>query len=523
VSPRSRIREALLLASILLVTWLARWPFRDAVLIRDEGEYAYIGQRILEGEVPYRDIYNQKTPFVFYALAAEQALLGPDVARLRLFGSAYGLLTTSAVYVVARSAFGPLGAASAALSFSAMVFHQAGILHQASTEYFMLLWLALGVWAWRKASESGRPWLLAAAGALAGMACQTKQSGVVLLFFFAADALWRRRHAGRAALGAAAREFTWALAGFAAVFAAVIGLFAAQGALSDYVECAWRHLGGYVGGRYRDVREASALSRLIDAVEIAGWELGFWIAGAWGLYRLARRSRGAESGWWILGLGLSAAAILPGISYRHYYVPLALPLSLGFGALAGWRGERARVRRTLLGLAFCLPWLGPLLNGWDLLRMGPEGRALRMAAYAPFDRAEAVARYIAARTPADEPVLIVGSEPEIYYLAGRPAATRLIHTYTTTGPYVFAPALREEFLSDLREKRPRYVLLVNVGSSLTEWPEMLEAFLPPILETLREDYVVQERWAGSGEDIALRGLEDAMFVLWRRRDSRNTR
>jgi len=316
-----------------------------------------------------------------------------------------------------------------------------------------------------------------------------------------------------------ARECSWALAGFAAVLAVVLALFAAQGALPDYVECAWREIGGYVGGRYREVRHASLRSHLVDVVAILDWDLGFALAGTWGLYRLAREGRGAESGWWILGLGLAAAAVLPGMSYRHYYVPLALPLALGFGALPGrFEAARGRARRALLGLAFCLPWLGPLGNGWDLLRAGPFGRALRMTAYPPFDQAEAVARYIAARTGADEPFLIVGSEPEIYYLAARPAATRLIHTYTTTGPYVFAPSLRDEFLRDLREKRPRYVLLVNVGSSLTEWPEMLEAFLPPVLDALRASYVIENRWAGSGQDRALRGFGDSALVLWRRRD-----
>ena len=108
-----------MLATILLAFWLARFPFREIPLIRDEGEYAYIGQRILQGDVPYRDVYNQKTPFAFYAMAAGQSLLGPTVSELRLFGSAYGLLSTSAVYVAARVALGPLGAAVAALTFAA--------------------------------------------------------------------------------------------------------------------------------------------------------------------------------------------------------------------------------------------------------------------------------------------------------------------------------------------------------------------------------------------------------------------
>ncbi len=502
-----------MLATILLAFWLARWPFREIPLIRDEGEYAYIGQRILLGDVPYRDVYNQKTPFAFYAMAAGQSLLGPGVSELRLFGSAYGLLSTSAVYVAARMALGPLGAAVAALAFAALVFDQAGIVHQASTEYFMLLWLALGVLAWTKAADSARPGWAAAAGVFAGLACQTKQSGAVLLVFFAADALFRRRREGRAALAPATRELARALAGFAAVLAAVAAYFAAHGALEDFVECAWLHIGGYVGERQRDVH---LLDRWAQLASIVGRDAGFWIVGAFGLYRSGRDTNGASSGWWILLLALLAVAIAPGGGFRHYYLPLALPLALGMGALAHSLPGRSGRQRVAVGLALLLPWLGPLWHGWNLLH--PDLSKVPPRVFRPFDRADAVARAIAARTGPDEPILIVGSEPQIYYLAGRPAATRLIQLYTTTGPYSFAASLRREFLRDLQEGHPRYVLVVNVWSSLTEFPERIGAFLPPILRILRADYVVEERWEGPGVDVATRGFGRAEFLLWRRRD-----
>jgi len=52
--------ELLLLVLILAVSFAVRWPFRHILLIRDEGEYAYTGQQILRGAIPYLDIYTRK-------------------------------------------------------------------------------------------------------------------------------------------------------------------------------------------------------------------------------------------------------------------------------------------------------------------------------------------------------------------------------------------------------------------------------------------------------------------------------
>ena len=58
----------------LLVAALAcvlRAPVAALPFERDEGEYAYIAQRWLAGDVPYRDAFDQKPPgvFLFYAAA----------------------------------------------------------------------------------------------------------------------------------------------------------------------------------------------------------------------------------------------------------------------------------------------------------------------------------------------------------------------------------------------------------------------------------------------------------------------
>jgi len=51
-----------MLALVLVFTAAVRFRMLDAPLERDEGEYAYAGQLMLEGVPPYLAAYNMKFP-----------------------------------------------------------------------------------------------------------------------------------------------------------------------------------------------------------------------------------------------------------------------------------------------------------------------------------------------------------------------------------------------------------------------------------------------------------------------------
>jgi hypothetical protein len=53
-------------------------------LERDEGEYAYAGQLILEGHPPYERLYNMKWPGTYYAYAVIEAICGQSIAGFRV-------------------------------------------------------------------------------------------------------------------------------------------------------------------------------------------------------------------------------------------------------------------------------------------------------------------------------------------------------------------------------------------------------------------------------------------------------
>jgi hypothetical protein len=51
---------------------------------RDQGEFATIGRGLLQGRIPYRDLWNPKPPAVFYLYAGAMSLFGQSTAALRL-------------------------------------------------------------------------------------------------------------------------------------------------------------------------------------------------------------------------------------------------------------------------------------------------------------------------------------------------------------------------------------------------------------------------------------------------------
>ena len=76
---RARIAAAALVALACATFVAIRAPYLSVPLERDEGEYAYIAQRIGHGEIPYRDSFDQKPPGVFAVYWLALRLFGRSV------------------------------------------------------------------------------------------------------------------------------------------------------------------------------------------------------------------------------------------------------------------------------------------------------------------------------------------------------------------------------------------------------------------------------------------------------------
>src|SRR5690349_21392904 len=80
---------------VLLLTAAIRIRLLNVPLERDEGEYAYAGQLILEGVPPYQLAWNMKLPGTYAAYAAIMAAFGQNTAAIH-----FGLLLINAGAIV---------------------------------------------------------------------------------------------------------------------------------------------------------------------------------------------------------------------------------------------------------------------------------------------------------------------------------------------------------------------------------------------------------------------------------------
>src|SRR5258708_38741810 len=119
-SERPRISRPMAFAIVAVVILLfaaIRWRLREMPLERDEGEYAYAGQLILQGIPPYQLAYNMKLPGTYAAYAAMLRVFGSTPAGIHVGLLLANGFTTLLIYFLARRRYVRLGSVTAAAGY----------------------------------------------------------------------------------------------------------------------------------------------------------------------------------------------------------------------------------------------------------------------------------------------------------------------------------------------------------------------------------------------------------------------
>src|SRR5207249_8070899 len=118
VVPRPLI--LLLLALVLVFAALIRIRMLGYPLERDEGEYAYAGQLILQGIPPYQLAYNMKLPGTYAAYAVLLGAFGQTASGIHTGVLLINTATVILVYLLAKRLFGTAAGLVAAASYSVL-------------------------------------------------------------------------------------------------------------------------------------------------------------------------------------------------------------------------------------------------------------------------------------------------------------------------------------------------------------------------------------------------------------------
>jgi hypothetical protein len=467
----------ILLALTIMIVVVVRVRLREMPLERDEGEYAYAGQLVLQGVPPYKLAYNMKLPGTYAAYALIMAAFGQTASGIHV-----GLLLVNVgaivlVFLLGRRLLDPVCGAVAALTYGLLAMSAAFLGTAAHATHFVTLFALGGLLLLLRAGENGKWPAIFCAGVLLGLAFVMKQPGITFGLFALVFVAARRFTAQRFALRAALAEFAPLAGGIALPYLAACAWAWWTGVLPQFFFWTIRYA--------REYASAVPWSQLRDSLHDVGGgtfvpSLLFWILSGAGGVMMWWERRLAGKQFFLLGLlvaGIATSAT--GFYFRpHYFIPLLPALGLLCGVAVSRsiylvRHEKSVELFVALAVLLCFVCaLGATLisqgETWFVSTPAKASRVIYGSTL--FAESPGVAQYIKDHSSPGARIAVLGSEPQICFYAGRRSATGHIYTYGLMARHQFALQMQEEMIREIEQARPEFVVYVNDDFSWLEEP-----------------------------------------------------
>jgi hypothetical protein len=484
VVPRLQVRDpdAWLRTACFAVVALAALQILVFAFGRDQGIYAVVGEGILHGKLPYRDLWDFKPPGIFFVYAFAQGLFGQSMLAPRLLEVLGLVLLVACSGRLGQTFFGQSTVGYVGGAVAALIHAELDFWHTAQPETFggVLTFVGL-VLTTSEGKRARRFWRWLAVGVVFGCAALLKPplGGGALV---CAAYLFKREQQRTSARAATVTVFAVG-AGACAPIALVVAWFALRGGFGALYWTMHDFTPGYtaLGWEGRRAPEMFYYALLeaffkFSALNTAG------IFAAVAIAPMHLRER--EGIFLVLGvIAMHVTGIAMQGKFFPYHYGATLPLIAflaGLGLYKLWRrclaGGAGGVLAFVAFIGACVAMrqaVGDLPQDfWDrsamrmkyVLRLPPYDRRealdaeLATVADVSLTADRAVALELKRHTPANAPVFVWGFEPVIYWLAGREPATRFIYDVPQRTPWQRERA-RRELMQDLVAHPPAAIVV----------------------------------------------------------------
>ena len=509
------------LVVVMVFFAFVRVRMRDVPLERDEGEFAYVGQLMLQGIPPYKIASNMKLPGTYAAYAAMMAVFGESAAGIRVGLLVVNVATTILVFLLGKYLYGPLAGAVAGMTYSFLSCRPAVLGLYAHATHFVVLAALAGILLLLRAIDTERTWIFFGSGVCFGLAFLMKQPGILFAVFAGFYWLW----------GEWKRPLPWRnlavrggalFAGLVLPFGVSCLLLLRAGVFSSFWFWTWSYAREY--GSIITLREAWPLLRASLPWVVRPFVI--WEIVAVGLAAPVWSRFGRAHGGFVASFFLfSVLAVCPGLYFRPHYFVLVLPAAALCAGIAV-----SAVRQSLLERRFgrLVLWLPVLcfavlfvisVRGQykTYFRLDPVALNRKIFDRDPFLEAVEVGGYIKAHSEEQDTIGMFGSEPEICFYAGRHCASSFLYTYPLLEKQKYAEQMRSDMLQQVQEARPRFLVYADVARS---WgtPATLEenrGFLETAWAYVHGNYELVEQVAVAGDPGHLWGDRAYLYVFRR--------
>jgi 4-amino-4-deoxy-L-arabinose transferase-like glycosyltransferase len=473
---------------VFAVALLLRMLVVDIPLERDEGEYAYIAQRWLLGEVPYRDSFDQKPPAVFAVYALILGTLGSSPAAIHWGAQLWTLGTLALVMHLGRAWLSAPAAISAGLLMVLLTVDHALVGNAANTELFALLPLTACMASALRASEKQSWRWSAVAGATGAAAVAFKHVAapmvILPLLLIASKGKRLPAHLLAFSLGAVAAilpilVYFVGTGAFDALWDALIRFnlsYAAHASVASYQWVLWPQIRATLPSLWL-VYLLAVLALLV------GWPHGQTVA--------APRSRGRLwcTVWLLAGLLAIAAG---GYLRRHYFLfaapPLALLAAAGIDTGLSRLGRFGRLGWLRVAVAAGIVITAVLSSPWYYLSDSAEQKSARIYGNNPFAESLWVGDYLRENSEPWDRIFIFGSEPQLLFYAQRRSASRYMFLYPLMFAFEGVRERQQQALDEIRASQPKFIVGAFLSTSLLEQPDTPRILRHGLRELVESSY-----------------------------------
>jgi hypothetical protein len=469
-SNKSTLERAWWLVALLAIVTviLIRLRLLGIPLERDEGEYAYGGQLILEGIAPYRFAYSMKFPGTSAAYGLIMSFFGQTVAGIHFGLLLLNLATVVLIFFVGKRLLSRTAGAFAAASYAILSAGPSVLGLAGHATHFVVLPVMGGVLLLLKERNANSLGMLFLSGLLFGLGLLMKQPAVFFVLgaviYVVASGI--RDHLAAKDVLLRSLIFNGATT---VPFAIACVLLWWGGAFDKFwfwtVEYARKY-----GGEVSLSQVAPGIVYSTISAIGAAWAL--WALAGLGLLFALFHSRTRGSKRFLLGfLAFCAMAVCFGHYPRSHYFIMALPaISLlsavaldGLLNLTCHLSVPARVGPLVL-FTFSL-FLPLFLESRILFKLSPVEASRLLYGENPFPESLRIAEYLRDHTQPEDTIGVLGSEPQIYFYAHRRSATGYIYTYGLMEKQEYALQMQREMIRELELTKPKYLVFVETDAS----------------------------------------------------------
>ena len=517
------------MVAVLVVVAIARLRLLDFPLERDEGEYAYAGQLMLQGIPPYQLAYNMKFPGTYAAYAVIMKLFGETPAAIHFGVLCLTTLTALMLFWLGKQILDWTAGMVAATSYAVMAASPAMLGLAGHATHFAAFFVTAGLCVMWKARQNASWLMVFPAGLLFGVGVLMKQHVAFIGLWAVMAFIVQMVRQNQLPL---ARRF-WPVTVFGAGMILPFSVCCLILWHAGVFEKFWFWTIDYAR-QYESVVPIDQAPRLFweRLCRLAGADPLLWLVAVIGLGLVWFDDRLQPARLWLLGFCLmSALTVVPGFYFRKHYFLLTLPAAALLAGCAVSGARRLWSQRAINSRPGDWPvWCYALMVATTVMAKSdiwfvktPVQIARAIYGADPLPESEIIAQYICSHSGPDARVAVLGSEPEIYFLAHRHSATGYIYTYAQMEPQPFALKMQHEMISDIETRKPEFVVFAdNIMSwnrrpdsdpTIFNWWDSYQTNytlvgMADIISPTQTVYVLGAKWvARYGRDIHGSGLE----------------